>query len=186
MSAESINWEAASALVATIGLAITSFITWRGGKRAVVTYEHFTVQGEIAALSANDFQSSVLARRTVLKSCGRHIHGFRARIKIDAIDKTLSAKVSKTTSIDEDDVRISVEENGILINIDELPAGETVSIDVFLQSHYSHEYNYIVGGNAKFRLEQNNDFFQRRLGVVIIGTIVSIGGAVLMRNLLGS
>jgi hypothetical protein len=174
-----VNWDAIGVVVAAAALSVTSWTAMRGGRRTIVTYESFSVRGKVELLDDGGYLGSrVVARRITLTNRGSHVPNFRARIKTNLANGILSVQVGKTTTIDDTDVKISNEHNGIVIVVEELPAGEAISVDIFSRSDSDFDYDYVVGGGSKFRIKDKSDFqFGRFLiffgGLVLIGVITS-------------
>ncbi|WP_411341932.1 hypothetical protein V6U71_09045 [Sphingopyxis sp. J-6] len=165
------NWDAASVGVALATFALGQFFSWWGGRRSAVVYTHHSLSAPLGGIAefvhetlGKRYENHIYADQFEFENKGRHISDFSVRIKKKNI---LSYNLSKTSSIDEDDIEIKENQKGnMIISIPDLPAGEKVSIDIFSFS-YSGSYDALAGGSSKFVLKEIGDYRARRVGFMI-------------------
>jgi hypothetical protein len=172
------NWDAAAVGVAVLTFAIGQLISWWGGRRSAVVYSHHYVSAPLGELKefasekySRYFESDIHANKFEIENKGRHLSDFSFRIKVGNV---ISYKISKTSSIDEDDVSIVKNEKGnLIISIPDFPSKEKISFDIFSFSYVS-TYDPLAGGSSKFIITKKSDYKERRIGF-FIGSAIAAG-----------
>jgi len=162
-----INWDALSVIVALLTFAAGQMFSWWGGRRVSVVYTHRHISAPTGAMKeiidekfGPYLLGNIYANQFEIENKGRHISEFSFRIKSGNL---ISYRVSKTSSIDEDKIILSVNEKGnLIVDIPDFPAKEKVSIDIFGLSYISL-YDPISGGSSRFILTTISEYRDRRI-----------------------
>ena len=155
-------WDAIGALAGVLSLLLTGFISWRGGTRSTVTSKVVCIEGKIEG-------NSVAASRIILKNRGFGIKHFK--IRIDKNWNPLFYQVQECSTLDRKNARLSVCDEDLILEIDDLPPGEKIDIVVFGRSKvYDHQ---VHGGNSSFIIRTILDFYWLRFNWFFWGSFFS-------------
>ena len=171
-----VNWDAASVGVALLTFALGQLFSWWGGRRSAVVYTHHSLSAPLGQMEefvrekfGRHYATDIYADQFEFENKGGHLSDFSVRIKVKNV---LSHHLSKTSSIDEDEISIRENEKGnMVITIRDLPSREKVSIDIFSFS-YSSSYDALAGGSSKFVLMKLSDYKDRRVGF-LFGSLIA-------------
>jgi hypothetical protein len=165
-----IDWNAVSAIAAAVALLSGFWTAWRGGRRSIINFVNYSVEGKIDNFGKNygNYDDNVKARRTVFKNTGKHVDNFAIRIKASRI---LSVLISETSSVDSNDATITHDKEYVSIKIPDMPSGEKISVDIITNGFLS-DYDRPIGGSSKFILMERGEFWFRR-GLITTATIAA-------------
>lgn len=164
-----VNWDAISAIVAAIALVAGLWASWRGGIRSTITYAQHFVNGKIDGIGKQFewYDNSITAKTTIFKNRGKNVSNFSVRFRGG---KFISFEVSQTTSIDENSVKFSKNDDGHLtVIIDDFPAGEKITIDCIATGNLSR-FDRPIGGSSTYKFVERDEFIGKRV-VTITATL---------------